>query len=161
MNKTLLIMVCALLVASVFAVPAMAKDDTPRPPPPTESQAADARCVAEGFDFGIAAWKYKNDVGFEKKAELAGYATSVVGNKTVADWTSAPDAAGVLVEGVSTPLSGGASGSIVKGGNIPSNKNIETVTICGNTPVDVPEFGMLAAGLVMAAGIGLVVFRRK
>jgi hypothetical protein len=32
---------------------------------------------------------------------------------------------------------------------------------CGHPPVEVPEFGGVAAGLVMLTGIGLVIFRRR
>jgi hypothetical protein len=140
-------MVFAMLIASVVAVPALA-----------DANDLDAQCARGGFDFGIADWGWKGGQtdAWELKSSMNGSSTLVTGTNDDATWTSVPDAAGVLITGVSTPYPGGASGNIV-------TSNINNLVICGNAPdvPDVPEFGMIAAGLVMAAGVGLVVFRRK
>jgi hypothetical protein len=118
----------------------------------------DTECQAHGFDFGIAKWEWDEEE-FILESENSNYDTSVWGTNSLAQWTSNPDADGVLSkEGQCYQyLPGGSSGNVTY-----INYGISHVTLCGyDHENDVPEFGLIGAGLVVLGAAGFLIFRKK
>ncbi len=91
------------------------------------------RCEDFGFDFEVAKYEW-NGTSFVLANTLPGYTTTMSGNTTVANWTSAPAVAGVLGKaGIYTAaFPGGTSGSVYKSAIGDGQNAISHISLCGN-----------------------------
>lgn len=121
----------------------------------------DIDCIEWGFDFGIARWVWDPRLQqYVLIIERDGFDTSVLGDQSQADWTSVPDAAGVIAheeDHTETLFHGGSAGTVTQTGET----GIRAVVLCGYYN-QIPEFSPIAA-LVAVAGSVLAFFiiRRK
>lgn len=142
MNKTITLLLVALLIPSAMAI---------------RVGNIDQECQRYDFDFGIAKWEY-SDNGFFLAENTTGYNTSVTGDDSHAYWSSSPAAAGILSkEGQDYQiLSGGMSGETFQG-----DHGISHITLCGDDDFEeVPEFGVIASLFVLAVA-GFFVIRKR
>jgi len=120
----------------------------------------DRICNEHGYDFGIANWKWDFQLEqFVLKAQMPDFDTNVVGVPTSLQWSSNPAAAALIVkdDGVVVVKEGGSEGQIDSEGR----RGVTAVMFCGNFDNDVPEFGAFGLAMVGAAGLGILVFRKK
>ena len=97
----------------------------------------DQECRANGFDYGIAKWEWTGNSYSLDGNEKSGYTTSVTGTASVANWTSDPAVAGIVVfGGTDTNVFPGGTEGTVNNSNLwtPSQQNagISHITFCGN-----------------------------
>jgi uncharacterized repeat protein (TIGR01451 family) len=110
-------------------------------------------CTEFGFDFDIAKYDW-NGSGFAKTTYRNDYVTSAGGNQSVATWSSAPGASGIVAKAGTAfkTLSGGTSGTI-RASEIGAGQNgISHFHICGNVPTPAPVCTLTANPTTITAG---------
>ncbi|HJX05874.1 MAG TPA: hypothetical protein VJ461_04125 [Candidatus Nanoarchaeia archaeon] len=146
----------------------------------------DTECQSKEFDFGIVKYEWDEMAGtFDPEdPAISGYTTSIDCTDTQsgeeakiecmeADWTSIPDADGILVKGgtETDDYLGGTEGTVYCVDYDGTCHGISHVTFCGNYENGngngngdhpVPEFSIVTLGLaVIGAGLGLVFIRKR
>ncbi|MEM4710895.1 MAG: hypothetical protein QXL18_03045 [Candidatus Woesearchaeota archaeon] len=120
----------------------------------------DYECQQNGFDYGIAKYEYNNGYYFDEGSDVV----NITGNSTHIHWDSSVYVSGVLVKSAQTTsvFSGGYSGDAqsMSYNNNGKLQDISHVTFCGNEN-EIPEFGVIAAGLALIGAIAIFAIRRK
>lgn len=148
MKSILLIMVAFVLLSSVaFAV---------RSNPSYECSAycGSMSYPVAKYDWDDSSMSYLLDNDFED----SGYAVDVSGDTSSADWTADPAVDCVIHKEATDYFTydGGASGTINK-----VEHDISHITFCADEN-EVPEFGVIAAGIAIAGAIiGMLIIRRR
>ena len=152
MKKLLSLFVLASLLLTVGMVSAKVGDP-------------DTECKAKGFDYGIVKYECNSIIPVEGSA-AEDYEISYInwnlnneGKCSSVDWTSNPDADGVLSKEGKKYFISEDLGTLSKTGK----NSISHITFCGNyndEPV-VPEFGAIVATLTVIGALGAFFIVRK